>query len=104
MNTKVSGHFQFSHLIKLLLKTFGKPICKTFSLLQFVSACKNQLFTSIHSWDAVVFRVQLPNKMPHPFWPQPPKNIKVTFSSPEFVSTHHKSVYSINSLLRHSQF
>ena len=37
------------------------------------------------------------------FWPQPPKIIKVIFSFPEFVSTHHKSVYSINFLLRYIQ-
>ena len=33
-----------------------------------------------------------------------PKIIKTTFSFSEFSSTHQKSVYSINSFLRYSQF
>ena len=35
-----------------------------------------------------------------PTWPK----IKITFSFPEFVSTHQKHVYSINFILRYNQF
>ena len=38
------------------------------------------------------------------FNPDHPKIVKATFNFPEFVSTHHKSVYSINSLLSTANF
>ena len=45
----------------------------TFSFSKFVSACKNQLISSIYSWDTAGFWDPRP-KRPHPFWPTPPQN------------------------------
>ena len=56
--------------------------------------------------DATNFRVPRP-KRPHPFLTTTittKKLLKVTFSFPEFVPTHQKSIYSIHFSLTYSQF
>ena len=55
----------------------------------------------MNSWYTADFRVQRPKSL-HSVLTTTTK--KVTFSFPEFVSTHQKSVYEINYFLRFSRF
>ena len=64
---------------------------------------KNELIWSIHYWDTADFRVSRP-KNPHPFLTNTMQKLLVTFKFPDFLSTHQKSAYSIDSFLRYSQF
>ena len=92
---KTSPNFDHTHPVILTA---------TFSFHKFVSACKK--FSPIHCFILKIQQIlESWDLQDHAhFYLNHPKIIKGTFGIPEFLSTHQKPVYSINSLLRYSQF
>ena len=74
-----------------------------FRFPKFASACKNQLISWIILEIQQILQSHELKGHTHSDHDHP-KIIKATFSFPEFVSTHQKSVHSIDSFLKYSQF
>ena len=72
-------------------------------LLHHFQHAKNQLNSSIYSWDKTDFRVPGQTYFYRHIWPDP-ITIKVTFSFPDYIWACKKSAYFINSFLRCKNF
>ena len=107
-NQELFHHYQHTRTVQSICSTHQINcevhliiIKVTINFPKFVAACKkNQLISSIHSWDRADFRATRPTRS----CPFSITTTQKTFGFYDFLSIPQKSVYSINSFLRYNQF